>query len=65
MASEWLHFDTTIVKPKQTGSCGRSLNWQLRAELKPSSTMPNFHIRALFFVMDSKILHILKVNKLN
>ena len=27
-------------------------NWQLRAELKPLSTMPNFHIRAVFFVMD-------------
>ena len=41
-------------------------HWQLRAELKPSSTMPNFHIRAVFFVMDSIILHIiLKVNKLN
>ena len=25
---------------------------QLRAELKPSSTRPNFHIRAVFFVMD-------------
>ena len=37
----------------------------MRAELKPSSTMPNFHIRAVFFVMDSMILHIiLKVNKL-
>ena len=41
-------------------------NWQFRAELKPSSTMPNFHIRAVFFVMESTILHIiLKVNKLN
>ena len=41
-------------------------NWQLRAELKPSSTMPNFHISAVFFVMDSIILHIiLKVKKLN
>ena len=41
-------------------------NWQLWAELEPSSTMPNFHIRAVFFVMDRIILHIiLKVNKLN
>ena len=41
-------------------------NWQLWAELKPSSTMPNFHIPAVFFVIDSIILHIiLKVNKLN
>ena len=41
-------------------------NWQLRAELEPSSAMPNFRMRAVFFVMDSIILHIiLKVNKLN
>ena len=41
-------------------------NWQFRAELKPSSAMPNFHIRDVFFLMDSIILHIiLKVNKLN
>ena len=41
-------------------------NWQLWAELEPSSTMPNFHKRSVFFVMDSIILHIiLKVNKLN
>ena len=40
-------------------------NWQLRAELKTSSTMQNFHIRALFFVMDSTILHIILKVKLN
>ena len=43
-------------------SYSKTKNWQLWAELKPSSTMPNFHIRAVFFVRDSIIL---KVNKLN
>ena len=43
--------ESTIIKPKQ---------------IKPSSTMPNFHIRAVFFVMDSiMLLILLKVNKLN
>ena len=41
-------------------------NWQMWAELEESSTMPNFHLCAVYFVMDSIILHIiLKVNKLN
>ena len=37
-------------------------SWHLWAEHEPSFTMPNFHIRAVFFVMDSIILN---VNKLN
>ena len=41
-------------------------SWQLWADHEPSYTMPNFYIRAVFFVMGSIILHmILKVNKLN
>ena len=32
-------------------------SWHLWAEHEASSTMPNFHLRAVFFVMESNIAY--------
>ena len=35
-------------------------SWHLWAEYEASSTMPNFHLRAVFFVMESNIAYYLE-----
>ena len=41
---------TSIVKKKKK-------SWHLWAEHEASSTMPNFHLRAVFIVMESNIAY--------